>query len=166
MSTQNDLLAAFAGESQANRRYLAFAKKAEAEQLPNLAKLFRAAAEGETVHALKHLNVAGGVKSTRENLEVAIAGETHEINEMYPSFVREAEAENNSPATIGFTGALKVEGIHRDFFQKALESLKTGQDIAESEYYICQTCGNPALGSAPEKCPICGQPRGQFVKLV
>lgn len=166
MSTQENLLAAFAGESQANRRYLAFAKKAEAENLPNLAKLFRAAAEGETVHALKHLNVAAGIKTTRENLEAAIAGETHEIEEMYPGFIRESETENNGPANISFTGALKVESVHQNLFQKALESLKSGADIAAAEYFICQTCGFPALGGAPERCPICGQPGEQFADLI
>jgi len=163
--TTEDLMAAFAGESQANRKYLAFAKKAEEEGKPGLAKLFRAAAEGETVHALNHLRVSGGIKSTKENLEAAIAGETYEIEKMYPEFLEDATAEENKAAQISFNGAMKVEGIHQNLFKLAMDRLEAGEDISEDEYYICPVCGYPAIGEAPEKCPVCGTPKEKFYKI-
>jgi len=163
--TQEDLAAAFAGESQANRKYLAFAKKAEEEGKPGLAKLFRIAAEGETVHALNHLRVSGGIKSTKENLEAAIAGETYEIDKMYPEFLEDAKAEENKAAEISFQGALQVEGVHQDLFRLALEKLELGEDISDEEYHICPVCGYPAIGAAPDKCPVCNTPGERFYQI-
>ncbi|NTU66687.1 MAG: rubrerythrin family protein [Candidatus Moranbacteria bacterium] len=160
--TQEDLKAAFAGESQANRKYLAFAKKAEEEGKPGLAKLFRVAAEGETVHALNHLQASGGIKSTKENLEAAIAGETYEIEKMYPEFLEDAKAEGIKAAEISFQGALKVEGVHQDLFNLALEKLELGEDVSDEEYYICPVCGYPAIGAAPDNCPVCNTPGEKF----
>jgi rubrerythrin len=159
MSTQENLLAAFAGESQANRRYLAFAKKAESENKKGLAQLFRVAAEGETIHALSHFQTAGEVKDSMENIQTAIAGETHEFSEMYPNFMEEATTENNNNALLSFTRANEIEKEHAKFFQEALE--KNG-DIAEQEYYVCEICGHIELGSAPEKCSVCGAPKEKF----
>jgi len=165
MSKTNDnLAAAFAGESQANRKYLAFAARAEADGKPNLAKLFRVAAEGETVHALNHLAAMGGVKTTKENLEGAIAGETYEIEKMYPQFIGETE-EGEARARVSMTNAEKVEEIHQKFFQEAQEKLEAGEDIAEGEYYVCPVCGLPALGEAPKVCPVCGTPGEKFRKV-
>lgn len=162
--TTDNLLAAFAGESQANRKYLAFAKKAEEDKKPNLAKLFRAAAEGETVHALSHLQTVGGINSTVENLEAAIAGETYEIDEMYPAFIATAEEENAAAARIVMGNAIKVEMIHQKLFREALESLKAGQDTQEKSFHICQVCGFPAEGEAPDRCPVCGAAKDKFFK--
>ena len=162
--TNENLAAAFSGESQANRKYLAFAERAERDGKPNLARLFRVAAEGETVHALNHLAALGGVKTTKENLEAAIGGEIYEIEKMYPQFISELE-EGEAKAKMSLTGAEKVEEIHQKFFQEALSRLEAGEDIAEGEYYVCPVCGLPALASAPAVCPVCGTPGNRF-KLV
>ncbi len=164
MPTQDNLKAAFAGESQANRRYLAFARKAEAEGKKNVARLFRAAAEAETVHALNHLKVLGEVKSTKENLKTAIEGERYENTEMYPKFIEDAKEEGNTEAERSFSSANKVEKIHQELYEKALETLESGRDLEGKEYWVCQTCGN-TVEEAPEVCPICGMPKSQFKKV-
>ena len=160
--TEKNLKEAFAGESQANRKYLAFAKKAESEGHSQVARLFRAAAMAETVHAHSHLRVLGGVKGTAENLEEAIGGETHEFESMYPQMIREAEAEGNAAARKSFEFANEVERIHAALYQKALESLGNN---AETEYRVCAVCGNTVEGEPPEKCPVCGAARKAFEKV-
>ena len=162
MSTQDNLQAAFAGESQANRKYLAFAKKADEEGYSQIAKLFRAAAEAETVHALNHLAVMGGVSSTAENLKAAIEGETAEFTNMYPGFIEQANSEGKDDAKISFYGANEVEKIHAALYQKALDNLGNNGEV---DYYVCQVCGNTVEGQAPDSCPICGQPQSVF-KLI
>jgi rubrerythrin len=162
MSTMDNLKEAFAGESQANRKYLAFAKKADAEGHTQIAKLFRAAADAETVHAHAHLRVMGGIKSTEENLKEAIEGETEEFEEMYPGFIEEAKAEDNTAAVITFENANAVEKIHADLYKKALENMANNEEV---NYYVCQVCGNTVENEAPEKCPICGVPASKFIKI-
>lgn len=161
--TQEDLLAAFAGESQANRKYLAFAEAAEKEGKTNLAKLFRAVAEGETVHALKHFNVLGGVKGSVENLKAAIAGETYEISEMYPAFIADAEVEGDKGAEMSFTRANEVEKTHQQKFTAALGKIEAGEDLEENEYHVCSICGNLFAGEVPDRCPVCQMPKDKFV---
>jgi rubrerythrin len=156
---------AFAGESQANRRYLAFARKAEEEGLTQVAKLFRAAAEAETVHALNHLRILGEIKSTAENLDTAISGETIEFKKMYPEYISIAKKEKNSQATWSFDVANKVEEIHAGLFSKAIEAIKNKKELTETDYYVCSVCGNTVEGKAPEKCPICGAPKTKFFKV-
>ncbi len=156
MKTQNNLKEAFAGESQANRKYLAFAKKAESEGLPQVAKLFRAAAEAETVHAHAHLRVLGGVKFTSENLEEAIAGEGFEFQKMYPQFLSEAEKEQDKAAMMSFKHALAVEEIHHGLYSKALEAVTAGKDLPSAQVYVCSVCGNTVFEEAPDTCPVCG----------
>ncbi len=165
MATQENLQAAFAGESQANRKYLAFAKRAEQEGLPQVAKLFRAAAEAETIHAHAHLRVMGGIKTTAENLAVAIAGEGHEFQSMYPQFLSEAQAEKNRPAEISFRGALAVEEIHHGLYTEALNTVKAGGDLPDRKIYLCEVCGNTVYDEAPDKCPICGVPKAKFFEV-
>jgi rubrerythrin len=165
MSTIDNLKAAFAGESQANRTYLAFAKKADAEGFPQVARLFRAAADAETVHAHAHLRVLGGIKSTAENLEAAIAGEGHEFRVMYPEFVATAEAEGNKPALTSFRFALAVEEVHHNLYSQALQALKAGADLAEAKIWVCPVCGDTFVGSPPDKCPVCGAPREKFFEV-
>ena len=162
MSTTDNLKEAFAGESQANRKYLAFAKKADEEGYAQVATLFRAAADAETVHALAHLGVLGGINGTADNLKEAISGETHEFKSMYPKMIEEAKAEGNSAADMSFSNANTVEEIHAGLYQKALDSLGSN---AATDYYVCQVCGNTVEGEAPERCPICGSPKAMF-KLV
>jgi rubrerythrin len=160
--TIEDLKAAFAGESQANRRYLAFAKKADAEGYPQIARLFRAAAHAETVHALSHLRVLGGVKSTVENLEAAIAGENYEVVSMYPEFIKDAQAEGNQKAVNSFSDAMEVEKVHEMLYREALEMLQKGEAFEEYDYYVCPVCGYVHKRSAPDKCPVCGAPGSKF----
>jgi len=156
---------AFAGESQANRRYLAFGRKAEEEGLTQVAKLFRAAAEAETVHALNHLKILGEIKSTAENLGTAVSGETVEFKKMYPEYISIAKKEKNSQATWSFDVANKVEEIHAGLFSKAIEAVKNKKELTETDYYVCSVCGNTVEGKAPEKCPICGAPKTKFFKV-
>ncbi|NTU43414.1 MAG: rubrerythrin family protein [Nitrospirales bacterium] len=160
--TLQDLMDAFAGESQANRKYLAFAKKAEEEGLHQVARLFRAAAEAETIHAHNHLREMGGVKTTKENIEAAIAGESHEFTNMYPQMIEDAKAEGNRGAERSFTIANEVEKIHADLYKKALENLGNN---TETEYYVCQVCGNTVENEAPDVCPVCGAKKQAFRKI-
>jgi rubrerythrin len=165
-STQNNLKAAFAGESQANRKYLFFAERAEKDGFPQVARLFRAVAEAETVHARKHLQTLdGGIGETAKNLEAAIDGELYESTEMYPDFIRQAESENNKAAITGFTWANKVEELHADLYDKALEAVKSGKAMKDVPYFVCQGCGYTAEGNAPDRCPVCGAPASRFKKV-
>ncbi len=163
-STQEDLATAFAGESQANRRYLAFARQADKDGLPQIARLFRAAAEAETIHALGHLGNQGGVRSTLENLEAALAGETYEYTEMYPPMVARAEAAGHR-ARVMLGWANRAEQVHARLFQQALEALRAGKDLAQMKIYLCPVCGDIELGEAPERCPICNAPGSRFQQL-
>ena len=163
--TLDNLKNAFAGESQANRRYLAFARKAEEEGLAQIAKLFRAAAEAETIHALNHVRIMGEVKSTLENLASAVSGETFEFKTMYPEYLNMAKNEGNQQATWSFDVASKVEKIHAALFSKTIEALKMGKKLTTVDYYVCGVCGNTVEGEAPDKCPICGAPKTRFFKI-
>ena len=160
--TEQNLKDAFAGESQANRKYLAFAKKAEAEGFKQVARLFRAAAEAETVHAHNHLKELGGIKSTKENLEEAINGESYEFQKMYPQMIRDAEAEGNKGALRSFNYANDVEKIHAALYKKALENLGKSPD---ADMYVCQVCGYTAEGQAPDECPVCKAKKQSFKKI-
>ena len=162
--TDENLKSAFAGESQANRLYLAFAKKAEEEGYTQAAKLFKAAAEAETVHALNHVRITAQVKSTLDNLGTAVSGETYEFKVMYPEFLTEAKKEDQKQAAWSFDVANKVEQVHAKLFQKALDAMKAKKDMEKVDYYVCSVCGNTVEGSAPEKCPICGSPREKYFK--
>jgi len=158
--TTDNLMEAFAGESQANRKYLAFSKKAEQEGHLNAAKLFKAAADAETIHALKHFEVAGKIGSTIENLKSGVEGETHEYKEMYPPFVEQAEAEGNKAAVRTFSFAMKAEEVHAGLYQEALDNLDNQEEVF---YYLCPVCGNIEK-VVPGKCPICGVPGEKFIK--
>ncbi len=165
MATADNLQEAFAGESQANRKYLAFSKKADADGRPQIARLFRAAAAAETVHAHAHFRVMGGVKSTAENLQAAMDGEGHEFKEMYPGFVAEAEGEGEKGAEISFRNALAVEEIHHGLYGGALEAEQAGNDLPPSKIHVCGICGNTVAGDAPEKCGVCGAPKERFFEV-
>ena len=165
MSTTENLMAAFAGESQANRKYLAFAKKAEAEGFPQIAKLFRAAAEAETIHAHAHLRVLDGVKGTEANLMAAIEGEGHEFKDMYPEFLKDAEAEGDKKAHNSFRLAYEVEKVHEELYREMLALLEGNKTSEEFDYYVCPVCGYVHKKSALEKCPVCGCPGARFEKI-
>jgi rubrerythrin len=160
--TEQNLLQAFAGESQANRKYLAFAKQAEKEGHHQVAKLFRAAAEAETVHAHAHLKVLGGIGTTAENLKAAIQGETFEFTKMYPGMIEKAKEEGNSNALKSFSNANAVEAIHAALYQQALENMD-GMD--DSDYYVCSVCGFTCSKEAPSECPVCGSGAKAFSKV-
>src|SRR6056297_1196802 len=153
MSTQENLREAFAGESQANRKYLAFALQADTDGYPQVARLFRAAAAAETVHAIAHLRVMGGIQSTAENLKEAIEGEGHEFQTMYPKFIEEAESENQPRAVESFQNSSQVDQIHHEMYNDALEAVKGQRDMPDQKIFVCQVCGNTVYGQPPEKCP-------------
>ena len=161
--TEQNLKDAFAGESQANRKYLAFAKQAEKEGYPQVAKLFRAAAEAETVHAHAHLRTLGGIKSTRENLQEAISGETYEFKQMYPAMIETAKEEGRKDAERSFTYANEVEKIHAELYQKALDNLDNLPEV--DAYYVCSVCGYTCESQPPETCPVCGAKAQAFMKI-
>jgi rubrerythrin len=163
-TTQDNLKAAFAGESQANRKYLAFAKKAQEEGFSNIARLFRTAAEAETIHALGHLNAMDGVGSTADNLKAAISGETYEYTEMYPPMLQQAEADNHKARRM-FNLAAKAEAVHAQLYQMALQALAQGTDLAETNFYLCPVCGYIEMGQPPESCPICGTQQDRFSRI-
>ena len=165
MPTKDNLADAFAGESQANRKYLAFAEQAEKDGFPQIAKLFRAAAQAETVHAHAHLRAMGGIKSTQENLQSAINGEGFEFQEMYPPYLNDAEQEGDKQAEFSFRNALTVEEIHFNLYKKALESVQAGNDLPDRKVFVCSVCGNTVYDEAPEKCPVCGVPASKFVEV-
>jgi rubrerythrin len=160
-ATADNLATAFAGESQANRKYLAFAQKAEKEGFPSIARLFRAAAEAETIHALAHFNNMGGVGSTLENLKAAVAGETYEYTRMYPPMLEQAIAEGHR-AKIMFGFALKAEEVHARLYSAALKAIESGKDLDGAEIYLCPVCGHIEIGKPTAKCPICGAPAEKY----
>jgi len=165
MSTSENLQEAFAGESQANRRYLAFAKKAERDGFPQVARLFRAAAEAETVHAHAHLRAMGGIGETADNLKAAIEGEAHEFKSMYPEFLSKAQEEANRAAESSFRNALAVEEVHHGLYSKALEAVKAGEDLDMAPVFVCSVCGNTVIGGAPDRCEVCGVSGEKFFEV-
>jgi len=160
--SEKNLKEAFAGESQANRKYLAFAKQAEKDGYPQAAKLFRAAAEAETVHAHAHLRTLGEIKTTADNLKAAVSGETFEFKSMYPEMIKAAEAEGNKAALRSFTFANEVEKIHAKLYQKALDNLDS---LPEADYYVCSVCGYTCEDEAPDTCPVCSAKGKAFFKV-
>jgi rubrerythrin len=163
-TTVDNLATAFAGESQANRKYLAFAQKAEKEGFASIARLFRAAAEAETIHALAHFNNLGGVGATIDNLKAAVAGETYEYTTMYPPMLEQAVAEGHK-AKIMFGFALKAEEVHAKLYAAALKAIESGQDLAGAEIYLCPVCGDIEIGKPSAKCPICGAPAEKYRRI-
>jgi rubrerythrin len=161
--TDQFLKEAFAGESQANRKYLAFAAKADQEGYSQVARLFRAAADAETVHAHNHLRVLNGIKSTKENLQEAIAGETHEFKTMYPQMIETAKAEGQKAAERSFTYANLVENVHAKLYQKLLDGLGKSQE--NFSYFVCPVCGYTAEKEPPGTCPVCGTKGEMFRKI-
>ena len=163
-TTETNLKEAFAGESQANRKYMAFAKKAEQEGFVNVARLFRTAAEAETIHAMGHLNAMDAIKSTADNLRAAIAGETYEYTEMYPPMLTQAQAENHKAKRM-FGYAVEAEAVHAELYKLALETVSQGKDLAETKFYLCPVCGHIEAGNPPATCPICGIKGEKYVQV-
>ena len=164
VNTEQNLKDAFAGESQANRKYLAFAKKAQEDGFPNIARLFRTAAEAETIHAHGHLDALGGIKSTAENLQAAIGGETYEYTQMYPPMLSQATADKHAAKRM-FGYAVRAEEVHAKLYQMALDAAKQGKDLTETKFYLCPVCGYIELGDPPASCPICGELGDEFIQV-
>jgi rubrerythrin len=160
--TEKNLMDAFAGESQANRRYLAFSKQAEKEGYHQVARLFRAAADAETVHAHNHLRALGAIRTTAENLREAISGETHEFKTMYPAMIDAAHQESQKAAERSFTYANEVEKEHAALYERALND---PDKLERVDYYVCSVCGYVSEGEPPEKCPVCGSKSTVFFKV-
>ena len=166
MTTKENLQEAFAGESQANRKYLFFAEKAEKEGLKQIAKLFRAAAAAETVHAKNHLNVLKGIGTTEQNLVAAFEGERFEAEKMYPRFIKEAEEASDNDAVRTFKWAIAAEKIHEKEYEKALKAIKEKKDIEPTAYHVCPVCGYTFIGDElPDICPVCNAPKDKFEKI-
>jgi rubrerythrin len=166
MATTNDNLhEAFAGESQANRSYTSFAEQAEKDGLPGVAKLFRAVAAAEAIHAAAHLKAVGGVKKTAENLAHAMAGEKHEFTEMYPPMLATAEADGNKRAARSMRYAMEVEKVHFELYSAALAKVQAGGDLGEVSVKVCPTCGHTVIGDAPEECPICNASAASYIEI-
>jgi rubrerythrin len=163
-NTSDNLKESFAGESQANQKYRAFAKKAEQDGFPNVARLFRTTAEAERIHAEGHLRALAGIASTRENLQEAIAGETYEYTTMYPPMLETAQAEGHR-AKVMFGYAVKAEAVHAELYKRALEAIEQGHDLTEVKFYLCPVCGHIEFGTPPDACPICGTVKSKFVEV-
>jgi rubrerythrin len=163
-TTESNLKEAFAGESQANRKYLAFAKKAEQEGFTNVARLFRTTAEAETIHALAHFGALEGVGPTADNLRQAVAGETYEYTEMYPPMLQQAIADDHRAKRM-FGYAAKAEAVHAKLYQMALEAVIQGKDLSETRFYLCPVCGHIELGAPPASCPTCGTKAEKFLQV-
>lgn len=163
--SQDNLKEAFAGESQANQKYMAFAQKADEEGHSQVARLFRAAAAAETVHAQNHAQVMGIVGGTVDNLKAAAEGEAEEFEEMYPGFIEKAQAEGNEDAEATFDYANQVEQIHHDLYTTAISALESGEELPEKKMFVCRGCGNTVEGEAPDECPICGSPKSWFMAI-
>jgi rubrerythrin len=163
MTTSDNLHEAFAGESQAHQKYRAFAKRAEQEGLPNVARLFRTTAEAERIHAEAHFRNMDGVGTTRDNLQKAIEGETYEFTTMYPPMFEQAQTENHRARTM-FGYAMKAEAVHAELYRRALEAVAQGKDLAETAFYVCPVCGHIEFGAPPESCPICGVKGSRFTQ--
>ena len=162
-TTDENLKEAFAGESQANRKYLAFAEQADKDGFAKVAKLFRTTAEAETIHAMGHFKAMGGVGTTAENLQAAIDGETYEYTKMYPPMLEKAESEGHKAKRM-FGYAVKAEAVHAKLYAQALEAVKAGKDLDVGEFYLCPICGHIEFGQAPASCPICGAKKENFVR--
>jgi len=163
--TIDDLKAAFAGESQASRKYLSFAKKADDEGFPQIARLFRAASLAETIHAHNHLKALDGIQTTAENLQAAISGENYEVTNMYPDFIKDAEEEGAKKALRSFQWAMEVEKVHEELYRKALAALEAHEAQAETDYYVCPFCGYTHEGPLEGKCPVCGVAGEKFERV-
>jgi rubrerythrin len=163
--TEENVKGAFSGESQAHMKYMAFAEAAEKEKLANIARLFRANSFAEQVHATNHLRTLSGIEKTAENLQAAIDGETFEVTEMYPAYIKVAEDQGEKAAMLWFNYALVAEKVHAGLYKKAKESVDKGKDLDYFPVQVCGVCGFTAEGEAPDKCPVCGAPKEKFVKF-
>lgn len=163
--TEENLMAAFAGESQANRKYLAYSIKADKDGFPQIGRLFRAVAHAETVHAQNHFRVSGGINTTLDNIKAAIEGEHYEFTKMYPDFLEDAKREGKKAAERTFDFANQVEQIHHDLYSHALKAVENGKDLPQKSIYVCEVCGYTVEDTVPDICPVCGTSHERFTKI-
>ncbi len=163
--TASNLRSAFAGESQAHMRYLIFADKAEQEGLPNVARLFKAIAYAEQVHATNHFKVLKDLGQTADNLGAAIGGETYEVEEMYPAFVAVAELQEEKAAVRSNSWALEAEKIHAAMYGLAKAAVEDGNDAGVGSVFVCSVCGHTVRGEAPDRCPVCNAKREKYCEF-
>jgi len=163
--TESNLESAFAGESMAHMKYQIFADKAEKEGYANIARLLRAVSYAERVHAANHYVALSKLKKSPENLQIAVDGETYEVNEMYPAFKAVAELQKEKMAMRSMRYALEAEKIHADMYRNAKNAVESGKDIKLGEVHICEVCGHTVEGEAPDYCPVCGAPKDRFRKF-
>ncbi|MCP4590716.1 MAG: rubrerythrin family protein [bacterium] len=163
-STEENLREAFAGESQASRKYIAFAKQAEKDGLPNVARLFRTTADAERIHAEGHLAALGEIGSTAENLQAAIDGETYEYTKMYPPMLKQAEADGHKAKRM-FAFAVEAEAVHAKLYGLALEAARSGKDLSETRFYLCPVCGHIEFGKPSAACPVCELKADKYVEI-
>ena len=161
--TEENVKAAFAGESQAHIKYLAFSEKAAAEKLPNIARAFKANALAEQIHAMNHLKTLGGIGTTKGNLDAAVGGENFEVEEMYPAYIKVAELQGEKTAGIVFNRAMAAEKVHASIYKKAKEAADKGGDLDAKPIHVCTVCGFTMEGVAPKNCPLCGAPKEKFI---
>jgi rubrerythrin len=161
--TKTNLETAFAGESQAHMKYMIFADRAEKEGLSNVARLFRATSFAEQVHATSHLRTLGDIGKTVDNLKAAIAGETYEVEEMYPAFIAVAEEQEEKAAVQSNKFAMEAEKVHAALYTRARAAVEAGNDTDIGQVYVCSVCGWTGEGEPPDECPLCGTKRAKFV---
>ncbi len=163
--TEENVKSALAGESQAHVKYAAFADRAEAEKLPNVARAFRANSYAEQIHATNYLKTLGAIGSTKDNLAAAVGGESFEIEEMYPAYVLVAQSQGEKTAEMFLSAALAAEKVHAGIYRAAQAAVAAGRDIDDTAIQVCSVCGFTVEGAAPDKCPVCGAPKDKFVKF-
>jgi len=161
--TEENVKSALAGESQAHIKYLAFSEKAAAENLPNAARIFKAASFSEQVHATNHLKTLSGIGGTKDNLAAAAGGENFEVEEMYPAYLAVAQAQGEKTAEFYLNAAMLAEKVHLVLYQAARKAVESGRDAASTAVHVCSMCGFTMEGSAPDTCPVCGAPKAMFV---
>lgn len=160
--TRENLSNAYAGESQAHMRYLIYADVAEKEGKANIARLFRAVAYAERVHATAHLHELGMVNDTSQNLSAAIGGENFEVDEMYPAYNKVAELQEEKGAARSTLYAWEAEKIHAKFYADAKARTDAGEDLDIGKLHVCPVCGYTGEGEAPEACPVCKTKADRF----
>lgn len=163
--TEENVKAALAGESQAHIKYAAFAWKADTENLPNIARTFKASSYAEQIHASNYVKVLGALGSTKDNLQAAIGGETFEVEEMYPAYSGTAQSQGEKAAETFFNYALAAEKAYAGMYRAASEAAGGGRDIAFKPIHVCSVCGFTMEGEAPDKCPVCGTAKDKFVQF-
>ena len=146
-------------------KYLAFVDKAENDNFPNVARLFRANAFAEQIHATDHLRTLSGINKTEDNLEEVIGGETFEVEEMYPAYISVAQEQQEKAAETMTKWALEAEKVHAGLYKKAREAVEKGQVIGSESVKVCKVCGFTVEGDAPDICPVCGSPKEKFTNF-